>query len=317
MHETLNEQELGNSCQMSFFGSLGYCLFTSSTFTFVIADGSKIFFGGCDNKVSAWDLGSNQAQPFGQHNAPVKSVVFLAEMNMAISGSWDQTIKFWDFRSNGPIFTLSYNHKILALECAGPLMVAGFSDRQLAHYNLAKLPQMGQSFREEKMYESPFKNQIRCLSIFSEKNGYAAGSTEGRCAIKYVDLNQQTYVQSKEDFAFKCHRVGASQNTSQPQEVYSVNSIAFAGRHPHSFATAGSDGNFIFWDKNAKSKLKGFGRKPNPVVATHFDMNSNLFAYALAYDWSRGASGYCKQDNNTVGIYLHATPDEEIRPKRK
>ncbi|RRT46862.1 hypothetical protein BHE74_00030199 [Ensete ventricosum] len=89
------------------------------------------------------------------------------------------------------------------------------------------------------------------------------GSIEGRVGVHHLDDAQQS-----KNFTFKCHRDGI--------EIYSVNSMNF---HPvrfyicfpcfllhyyistmqsvlHTFATAGSDGAFNFWDKDSKQRLK-------------------------------------------------------------
>ena len=54
------------------------------------------------------------------------------------------------------------------------------------------------------------------------------------------------------NFAFKCHR-------QQETQVYAVNAISF---HPRwgTFATAGSDGVYTFWDKDSKQRLKMFNK---------------------------------------------------------
>ena len=57
----------------------------------------------------------------------------------------------------------------------------------------------------------------------------------------------------KKHFSFRCHR--SDPVGSQPQEVYSVNSICFNDAYK-TFATCGSDGQYNFWDKQNKQRLK-------------------------------------------------------------
>jgi len=58
------------------------------------------------------------------------------------------------------------------------------------------------------------------------------------------------------NFAYKCHREEAKNTPDRTNHIYSVNSIAF---HPcGTFATAGSDGQFCFWDKDKRQRLKQF-----------------------------------------------------------
>jgi WD40 repeat protein len=116
-----------------------------------------------------------------------------------------------------------------------------------------------------------------------------------------------TYLHSSsKNFAFKCHRI--------ENDIYAVNSIAF---HPTfgTFATAGSDGTIHFWDKDSKQKLKGFNRCPAPITATTFNRDGTIFAYSVSYDWSKGHEHHNPNSKNY--IFLHATEESEVRPKKK
>lgn len=72
------------------------------------------------------------------------------------------------------------------------------------------------------------------------------------------------------NFAFKCHR---DQGTA---DIYAVNSINFHQQHG-TFCTAGSDGMFHFWDKDAKQRLKGFPKLQNAICATDFNHTGDVF----------------------------------------
>jgi len=54
--------------------------------------------------VKLWDLKSNSVVDIGVHDAPVKDVFFIPEMNnTVVSAGWDGNIKFWDTRDSKPI----------------------------------------------------------------------------------------------------------------------------------------------------------------------------------------------------------------------
>lgn len=114
------------------------------------------------------------------------------------------------------------------------------------------------------------------------------------------------FISFSKNFAFKCHRI--------ENDIYAVNSIAF---HPTfgTFATAGSDGTIHFWDKDSKQKLKGFNRCPAPITATTFNRDGTIFAYSVSYDWSKGHEHHNPSSKNF--IFLHATEESEVRPKKK
>lgn len=70
---------------------------------------------------------------------------------------------------------------------------------------------------------------------------------------------------------FFCHRKQGTQSA-----VYSVNSIAF---HKYgTFATAGSDGHFHFWDKDSRQRLKAFDPKQSSTIPVcKFSPDGGLF----------------------------------------
>lgn len=57
-------------------------------------DGTTVFSGGCDKQVKMWPLLSGgQPQTVAMHDAPVKEVAWIPEMNLLVSGSWDKTLR--------------------------------------------------------------------------------------------------------------------------------------------------------------------------------------------------------------------------------
>jgi mRNA export factor len=78
-------------------------------------------------------------------------------------------------------------------------------------------------------------------------------------------------------------------------DIYAVNSLAF---HPQfgTFATAGSDGTYNFWDKDSKQRLKAQakcsynGTNAAPIPCGTFNRDGTIYGYAVSYDWSKGYS---------------------------
>lgn len=85
----------------------------------------------------------------------------------------------------------------------------------------------------------------------------------------------------QDNFTFKCHR---SNTTTPHQEIYAVNDIKFHPVHG-TLATSGSDGRFSFWDKDSRTKLKTSEQMEQPISASCFNHNGQIFAYAVSYDW--------------------------------
>merc|ERR1719188_516540 len=258
-------------------------------------DGQRVFSGGCDNKVKMKVLQTQQEQQIGQHDAPVKEVFVVDEMNMVISGSWDKTLRFWNCQQPTPVATLQLPERCYCMDVKFPLLVVGCADRHLLVYNLQTLQQNPAPYKQG---QTALKMQTRSLCCFPDKTGYAVGSIEGRCSIAHIE-------DTSKNFAFKCHRSN--------DEIFAVNSIDF---HPTmgTFATGGGDGTFVFWDKENRQRLKQFNSCNNPVTAAKFNAPGDLFAYAVSYDWSKGHEGNHPQ--LPKGVYLHRVQEAEVKPKQ-
>ena len=115
------------------------------------------------------------------------------------------------------------------------------------------------------------------------------------------------------NFSFKCHRASPPGQANQ-SNVFSVNAISWHPEHG-TFSTAGSDGTFHFWDKDAKHRLKGYPEVGGTISATCFNRTGSIFAYAVSYDWSQGYSKNNPQYPNKV--MLHAVAPDECKPRPK
>ncbi|KAJ8625778.1 hypothetical protein MRB53_034308 [Persea americana] len=195
-------------------------------------DGTTVFSGGCDKQVKMWPLMSGgQPVTVAMHDAPVKELAWVPEMNLLVTGSWDKT--------------------------------------------------------------------LRCVAAFPDQQGFLVGSIEGRVGVHHMDDSQQS-----KNFTFKCHREGS--------DIYSVNSLNFHPVH-HTFATAGSDGAFNFWDKDSKQRLKAMARCSQPIPCSTFNNDGSIFAYAVCYDWSKGAENH--NPAAKPSIFLHTPQESEVKGK--
>jgi len=258
-------------------------------------DGTKVFSGGCDNKAKLWILATNQSTQIGQHAAPIKALSWVDEIQCLMTASWDKTVKYWDGRSPNPGLTATLPERCYAMDVKFPLAVVATAERHITIYDLRK-PTV-----EFKRIPSPLKFQNRVIACFPDKTGFAVGSIEGRVGIQYVDEKDNS-----KNFAFKCHR--------ENNEIFAVNVISF---HPvfGTFATAGSDGAYNFWDKDSKQRLKPFARSNQPIPAGCFNMDGSIFAYAVSYDWSKGIEYY---NPNMLKNYilLHPSPETETKGRQ-
>lgn len=258
-------------------------------------DGATIFSGGCDKQVKMWPLMSGgQPMTVAMHEAPIKEIAWIPELNLLATGSWDKTLKYWDTRQSNPVHSQQLPGQCHALSVKYPLMVVGAGDRKLVIFNLQN-PQT-----EFKRIDSPLKYQTRCVAAFPNQQGFLVGSIEGRVGVHHLDDAQQS-----KNFTFKCHREG--------NVIYSVNSLSFHPVH-HTFATAGSDGAFNFWDKDSKQRLKAMLRCNQPIPCGTFNNDGSIYAYSACYDWSNGAEKHNPATAKNY-IFLHSPQDADVKSK--
>ena len=254
------------------------------------------------------DLGQNgaPAQQVAAHEKEIRCARFVdvpgQQTPVLVTGSWDKTIKYWDLRQSNPVASINCQDRVYTMDSKDKLLVIGTAERYI---NVINLDKPGEFY---KTMTSPLKWQTRVVACFTDATGFAVGSIEGRCAIQYIEEKDKN-----SNFSFKCHRQ-APPNQRDVSNVYSVNSINF---HPvqGTFSTAGSDGTFHFWDKDAKNRLKGYPEVGGTISTTAFNRSGSIFAYAVSYDWSKGFSANTPQLPNKV--MLHAVVGDECKPRPK
>ncbi|KAI1116218.1 Poly(A)+ RNA export protein [Nemania sp. NC0429] len=323
-------------------------------------DGTMVVAGGGDEKIRAMDLRTSQQAVIGAHDAPVRGVRFVEVPGthgpVVVSGSWDRTVRFWDTRQRPgarAAATLGCDERVYALDARAQLLVVATAGLRV------HLVDLGNPAAFLDTVDSPLTHQTKAVAAFPDGRGWGIASIGGRCGIQTMDEDES----SDTSFTFKCHRHTVENTTDNPAaglsvnqgkasngsgsgsgssvtkvtNIYAVNDIQFHPVHSTTFATAGSDGSFVFWDRIARSRIRqypptppvssssssfspsgkqGDGGSSSAITATSFSRDGRFFAYAVGYDWSRGCAGNTPETESKV--VLHPVLEEDVKkPKPK
>lgn len=94
---------------------------------------------------------------FYQHDKPVKTCQWIQAPNYSclMTGSWDNTVKFWDTRQSNPMMVLQIPERVYCADVVYPMAIVGTAQRGIICYQLENQPS------EVKRLESPLKYQVR------------------------------------------------------------------------------------------------------------------------------------------------------------
>jgi len=246
---------------------------------------------------------------------------------LVASAGWNRKFHIWDSRLSSPAATLELPGKAYSMDCVNQKCVIATSGRRTCLIDVRMIskkemmmeeeePQQEEEEEEEEEEEdddekqdpilatltedreSSLKYQTRAVRYFPNGNGLALSSIEGRVAIEYLNITDDS---KKKKYAFKCHRVG--------DMVYPVNSIAFHPRYG-TFATGGCDGTVVIWDAMNKKRLSQVGNFASSIAAMAFNHDGSELAIASSYTFEEG-----ERDHPRDEIYIRSILDQESKPK--
>ncbi|XP_077992526.1 mitotic checkpoint protein BUB3-like [Glandiceps talaboti] len=259
-------------------------------------DQTHTYSGGLDHTLKMFDINSNSETTVGNHDAPIRCVEFCPEVNVVVTGSWDQTVKLWDPRTPCNAGSFSQPDKVYTLAVCGDRLIVGTASRKILVWDLRNMGYVQQR------RESSLKYQTRCIRCFPNKQGYVLSSIEGRVAVEYLDPSPEV---QKKKYAFKCHRL----KVDGIENIYPVNAISFHSAH-NTFATGGSDGFVNIWDGFNKKRLCQFHRYPTSIASLSFSHDGSVLAIASSYMFEQGDIEHPED-----AVYIRRVTDQETKPK--
>uniref|UniRef100_A0A8C7M6A7 Rae1 protein homolog n=1 Tax=Oncorhynchus kisutch TaxID=8019 RepID=A0A8C7M6A7_ONCKI len=136
-----------------------------------------------------------------------------------------------------------------------------------------------------------------CVEIFKAKRALHGLCTGGRMAIHYINPPN----------------LSNGTNTATLRPCYwRVNAISFHPVHG-TISTVGPDRCFIFWYKDARTKLKTSEQLDILITTCCFHNNGNIFAYTSSYDWSKEHEYYNSQKNTKYIFLPNAAEEQDMR----
>lgn len=157
--------------------------------------------------------------------------------DVLITGSWDQSLRFWDPRSQtADVSTHALPERVYNMDLVHHTLVVAMASRLFHIYDVRNMSEPAQT-RESSlkfmtrslacMADGQGASPVCVLSVFlvstlHARQGYAIGSVEGRIGVEYFDPSSEA---QEKKYAFKCHR----QTMEDVDHVWPVNALAF---HP-------------------------------------------------------------------------------------
>nr|XP_017096536.2 protein Rae1 [Drosophila bipectinata] len=270
-------------------------------------DGTGIHVGDCEGNVVTWDLMTDKVLQLGRHSKGVRSChsVTGSGSSYLMTTSWDKTVKFWDPRMSAMVASLQLPERSYAADVRHPLAVVACADSSVIAISLENGPVEKGRFKVPRC--GTLSNQVRSLAIYNAGQdeggmGWALSRIDGRVSFQNL-LNSQN-----RDFMMKCH-VDVDHN--EKNDVFAVNDLSFQPG-THVLATAGSNGQYKFWDYNNRRLIKQRSVSDMSLTKCTFNGKGDMFAYAVGYDWCMGHDYF--DPNFTPQIFLKSV--EHVRHRK-
>merc|ERR1719174_710994 len=266
--------------------------------------------GDCAGLLRMWDLKTKQPKVFGKHKQPIRCLKWQKEKNVCMTGSWDNTVAFWDPRQ-------STGKPSMACDLGGPVHCFDSVDSRVVASAKSDKVEGGSiiksfDWRNPKQIANEhardwIKFQHRTIACFKQpRAGYAVGTIGGKVGIRYFNPNKKQ--KNVQNFVFRCHQKPAG-------KTFAVNDIKF-NKHG-TFATCGADGTYNVWDKGARTVSVKSGTCKDAIACCAWDTDANagtnFFAYSVSYEWSQGP----RQQKNANCIYYRQLQQKDVRMRTR
>ncbi|XP_071717644.1 mitotic checkpoint protein BUB3.3-like [Rutidosis leptorrhynchoides] len=245
------------------------------------------FSTGSDFSVTRYDLHSGVNENFGSHDDLATCVEYSDETGQVITGGWDKKIKCWDSRSiNALTCVNTVNVKLESMSVCGYIAMVAVG-KSVNMYDLRKF--------NTSLYSKCVNLQLKCVRPYLDQ-GFAAGSIEGRVALRYFNPSDQ----NKNGYTFRCFPNAKEKRHS----IAAVNDIVFSPSAYGTFITGDNDGYLTMWNAQSKTRVLEMPKFENSIASLSYNCGGQLLAVAISHTY---------QEANELElpprIYIHEMED--------
>ncbi|KRX22245.1 Mitotic checkpoint protein BUB3 [Trichinella nelsoni] len=253
-------------------------------------DANRCCSCGLDKFVKFYDFENHCEAILGAHEMPVRCLSYNQNHGLVVSGSWDKTIKIWDYRVGRCIGCYNQPERVYTMDVCGDRLIVGTAMRKVWLWNFRNF-----SVGPEQQRESSLKYQTRCIKSFPDTEGFVMSSIEGRIAVEFIDPDPEV---QKRKYAFKYGYVNIwdpfikkrlSQYHKYPSSIISLDfssdgdSLAIASSYQYEYLDKGlvvpEDCIYIRKVTEADTRQIGFPDLPSWLHVTHSPVTYDLFIF--------------------------------------
>ncbi|KAI3817350.1 hypothetical protein L1987_11140 [Smallanthus sonchifolius] len=196
------------------------------------------FSTGSDCSITRYNFDLGISENFGNHDDIATCVEFSEETGQVITCGWDKKIKCWDSRSTKALtFVNTVNVVVESMSISGFIVMVAVG----SSVNIYDLRKFNNSF-----YSKCLDIQIKCVRPYLDQ-GFAAGSVEGRVALRYFN---------------------------PPDQNNNGNYGAII--------TGDNDGYVTIWNAESKKRMPKF---ENSIASLSYNFDGQLLAVASSYTY--------------------------------
>ncbi|KAI7757147.1 hypothetical protein M8C21_014745 [Ambrosia artemisiifolia] len=252
------------------------------------------FSTGSDCSITRYNFDLGISENFGNHDDLATCVEYSEETGQVITGGWDKKIKCWDSRSVKPLaFVNTVNVAVESMSISRFVVMVAVG----SSVNMYDLRKFNDSFHSKCVdiqikCVRPYLNHGNSVTTFHDPGGFAAGSVEGRVALKHFSPPSQ----DNDGYAFRC----IPKAKEKRHNMAAVNDIVFSPSTYGAFITGDNDGYVTMWNAQSKKRVFDMPKFENSIASLSYNFDGRLLAVASSYTY---------QESNELEIppmiYIH------------